>query len=324
MALASDRSAAAWPAELVAFVSSVRVGPVMAVVGADAYVPILAAEGATTPDALLLDEALAAGTTVLREVDEGGDVNRVLVTHLGARPLLLVDGEQIVGAKQNRVFNASFLVAPASHDLPVHVSCVERGRWRYEAARGAAPGSFSGAETTLTGVARSKKLSRTTKSMITGSGYDSDQRAVWADVDDYLERSRVISRTSCYEDGVASRRAHTTAGVTQLTPVPRQLGVALVRRDRLVLMDLFGGPDLYVRGYRKIALGMLADGAEGTADPEAAARAVADALAALGRLEATRCGAPGLGETLAGEGAGLTFAALVHGGAVYHVVVGAA
>jgi hypothetical protein len=321
--------------ELLAFVARLRVGHVVDHAGADAFVPIFAEAAEPAPHAELLDEALAAGTTALRELDEGGDVNRVLVTHHGVEPLLLLDGEQIVGAKQNRVLNATFLVAPGSVDVPVHVSCVERGRWRYEGAadrdgaplssrRGAGDVAFRSAETTLTGVARSKKLRRTTHSMITGGGYDSDQRAVWADVDDYLERSRVMSRTSSFEEGVASRRAATSSAVGKLAPQPGQVGMALVRRGRLVLMDLFGSAELYARGYRKVALGMLADGAEGEVDREGAPLVVAHALGSVTHLDALRCAAPGLGETLAGEGGGLSFAALVHGGALYHVVIGAA
>src|SRR5687768_1685391 len=74
--------------------------------------------------ASLLAEALGHGEAMVTEVGQG-QVNTVRVEHRGLAPLLLLDGEEVIGAKQNRVFNASFLVAPGS-TVEVPVSCVEK------------------------------------------------------------------------------------------------------------------------------------------------------------------------------------------------------
>ena len=42
--------------------------------------------------------------------------------------MLLYDGEELVGAKQNRILNVTVLVG-AGAKLPIPVSCVEQGRW---------------------------------------------------------------------------------------------------------------------------------------------------------------------------------------------------
>ena len=42
--------------------------------------------------------------------------------------VLLYDGEELVGAKQNRILNVSVLVG-AGAKMPIPVSCVEQGRW---------------------------------------------------------------------------------------------------------------------------------------------------------------------------------------------------
>src|SRR5262245_32415074 len=82
------------------------------------------------PEYLTLDEALEQGLARVTEVSEGGSVPELAFENDGARRVLLVDGEELVGARQNRVLNLSILVAPKSK-VVIPVSCVEQGRWRY-------------------------------------------------------------------------------------------------------------------------------------------------------------------------------------------------
>jgi len=46
------------------------------------------------------------------------------------RPILLLDGEELVGAKQNRVLNTTILLREKA-ETNIQVSCVEQGRWSY-------------------------------------------------------------------------------------------------------------------------------------------------------------------------------------------------
>lgn len=46
----------------------------------------------------------------------------------GLDPAFLLDGEELVGAKQNRILNLSILV-PGQTSLEIPVSCVEQSRW---------------------------------------------------------------------------------------------------------------------------------------------------------------------------------------------------
>ena len=51
--------------------------------------------------------------------------------------VLLLDGEELVGAKQNRVLNTSILLKAQSEGV-IPVSCTEHGRWSYMSAEFAA------------------------------------------------------------------------------------------------------------------------------------------------------------------------------------------
>jgi len=79
--------------------------------GALTVIPILAPMQAE-PEWLTLAEA---GDRVrITEVDDEGSVPELRVANLGDLPLLLLDGEQLVGAKQNRILNMTVLVAAQS------------------------------------------------------------------------------------------------------------------------------------------------------------------------------------------------------------------
>src|SRR2546427_144353 len=58
----------------------------------------------------------------------GASVNDLVVSNPTDLPVLLYEGEEVLGAQQNRTFDVSVLV-PAGAKLTVPVSCVEHGRW---------------------------------------------------------------------------------------------------------------------------------------------------------------------------------------------------
>ncbi len=77
-----------------------------------AMVPLLAA-GPNETGYLLLDDVLSSGCARVAEVSESGSVPELKFVNDCDRPVLLLDGEELVGAKQNRILNLSVLA-------PVH------------------------------------------------------------------------------------------------------------------------------------------------------------------------------------------------------------
>ncbi len=73
------------------------------------------------------DEAAARGLTI-SEIGAEGIVGLLAVANPLGEHVLLYEGEELVGAKQNRIVERSLLVmAGSTLKIPVH--CVERGRW---------------------------------------------------------------------------------------------------------------------------------------------------------------------------------------------------
>ena len=77
---------------------------------------------------MTLDEAIGKGLEIA-ETGPDGTVPELTVTNPLDEAVLLYDGEELVGAKQNRILDVSVLVAAGSK-LTIPVSCVEQGRWR--------------------------------------------------------------------------------------------------------------------------------------------------------------------------------------------------
>lgn len=90
--------------------------------------PLIAPEPAIA-DYDLLPDALEAGTLVITEVSEQGTVPELLAINSGPRDVLILDGMQLIGAKQNRTVSRTILLA-AGTKTRIPVSCMEQGRWR--------------------------------------------------------------------------------------------------------------------------------------------------------------------------------------------------
>src|SRR5713101_8287413 len=81
---------------------------------------------------LTLEQAVPLGFHVT-ELDAAGSVPELLAKNPLDHNVLLYDGEELLGAKQNRILNVTVLV-PARSATTIPVSCVEEGRWSTRSA----------------------------------------------------------------------------------------------------------------------------------------------------------------------------------------------
>ena len=75
-----------------------------------------------------LGEALQKGWSEVSE-RPAASVPELVLYNKSNELILVLDGEEIIGGRQNRIANASYLIA-ARAKVTVPVSCVESGRWR--------------------------------------------------------------------------------------------------------------------------------------------------------------------------------------------------
>jgi hypothetical protein len=137
--------------------------------------------------------ALKNNLIEVKEISEGGSVNELLVLNHSGKLVLLMDGDILDGAKQNRVLNTSVLLAPQSK-TKIPVSCVESGRWDYKSS------NFQPTDYVAPANLRANKSMKVSINLESLQGHQSDQREVWDNVAAYSTSLGVSSGTSNLSD----------------------------------------------------------------------------------------------------------------------------
>jgi hypothetical protein len=184
------------------------------------------------PDYAVLDDALASGFFEITEVSEQGSVANLKVVNRGPNPVLIIDGEELVGAKQNRVVNLTILVA-AQSALTIPVSCVEAGRWT---ARSRA---FAAAPRTQYASGRAKRVAQVTESIRERGVHRSDHSGEWADIAALSSRLDTTSPTGAMEAVFDQHAGFIDRCVDACRPVDGQVGTLFSIDGRVVGLDLF-------------------------------------------------------------------------------------
>jgi hypothetical protein len=269
----------------------VRVGDPLACEALTVF-PLFTGEGVGV-DYLLSDEALAGGTVTVEEVSEGGSVPTLVVDNRTDRRVLFLEGEELRGAKQNRVLNTSVLVAAGSK-TSIPVSCVEQGRWHYRSRQFASGGHSS------------PKLRHVLKKSVTesaraGRGHDSDQGSVWNEVGRQMKSLGACSPTGAMSDTMDFHRDRLAEFRERLKYVEGAAGVAAAVGGKVVSVDLFDKPATCRKVWDRLLTGLVMDALEGTAGEPAQPAAVQGVLTALRAATWQPAPAVGVGEEYRAE-----------------------
>lgn len=226
----------------------------------------------------LSDEALADESILVEEISEGGSVPDLLVENKGDVRVLFLEGEELVGAKQNRILNTSILVA-AHSKIKIPVSCVEQGRWGYKSRYFGSSGSHAPSR-----LRRALKAS-VSKSVKKERGYRSDQSEVWKEVASLHAAHGVESGTSAMSDAFETYQDRIATHREKVKYVAGAVGVAVAIGDRVVSVDVFDKPATCEKVWSRLLSGVVFDALEaGKTDKVALVEDVDQLLAAAGEL----------------------------------------
>jgi len=263
-------------------------------------------------------DAQKDGTAEITEVDGGGAVSTLAVKTSSKVPVLMIDGEILVGLKQNRVLNTTIMVPPKTK-LKVPVACVEAGRWRH------ATSTARRADYALSPKIRAMKRHSVTLSARAFGKFAADQRAVWDEVAGSLGDLGVDSETLAYSDIEKQRRPEIEDRLSQLQPEPGQSGVLALIGGEPVAFDLFDRPSTLAVMWQGLIGSYIAESLVPSASNEPIdVKAALEWIRGAGAGEATQHRAVGLGESVSITGPKHDTSALVVDGVAVHIASGPA
>jgi hypothetical protein len=251
----------------------------------------------TGPAYLTGPEAFETGVIRMSELDPP-EVASLAITNLGSVPILLVEGEMLVGGDQNRTMNVTVLCAPQVRTV-VPVSCVEAGRWgkgrMVSASSKHAPGSL-----------RAAKTAHLEPRSANASSRRSDQGIIWDEVARQSMAHDIFSATSALDDVQLEIEERLAPELEKIRTVPGQIGVICAIGERVVGLDLFDKPSTLERYLRGIVAGHALD-APGRPSHADSIRAIEHFLAQIDGTVRDSGRGVGLGEEilLRGEVAGI-------------------
>ncbi len=265
---------------------------------------------APRPHFVTLRQALNEGLVTVTEVSESGSVPDLRLVNNGDRRVLVLDGEELRGAKQNRVLNTSILVCGHS-TLVVPVSCTEAGRWSY------ASREFAESEIVAERQVRRAMRETTHAALAAGAGHRTDQGRVWREVDAVHARQQTRSATHAMRDSYELKKRDLDEVVAAFPLSDHQKGVLVLHGGRVVGLDYVSRSRQYADLHDKLLRSYAFEALVRNGEP--GDRVVAEAfLGRIAGLGGRRFKSPGLGWDVRFQGAGVLGSALVYRGSAVH------
>ena len=275
------------------------------VVGPLAVFPLFGPEARL--DYLAFSAAVARGV-VVHELSRAASVNDLSVTNPLDVGVLLYDGEEVLGAQQNRTFDVSVLV-PAQSKLDVPVSCVEHGRWdgsRHGEALAPAP---QAAYPEL----RRLKAARVRERAAAGLEARAAQGEIWSEVAHKHVRMGTESDTGAMHDVFEQRREQLGQMRAGIGSHDGQVGMLAAVGGRLTVLDHASRPEVFASLQEPLIQGYALDALEVTASEPPSAEEAGAFVAQVFEQRLFESDGIGLGRAGRFEGEGVAGAALLHG-----------
>lgn len=259
-----------------------------------------------------LAEGIAEGWVQVSE-RPAASVPELVLVNRGEVAVLVLDGEEIVGGRQNRIVNASFLVG-AGKEVLLPVSCVEHGRWHDVSAH------FVAGEAMPLSLKFEKHAQVRASLRVTGRA-TADQGAIWESVARREAELGSRSATGAMHD-IYQSRDEGVGAYERAFPYPDgALGLVVAIGGRMAGGDLFDRPAtaraLWGKLLRSYALDALSREAGAPVAPGRAERLLGRLRGAGGEVFPSLA----LGQDVRLEGDGAVGAALVHEGVAVHTSI---
>ena len=222
-----------------------------------AVCPQLASDLAGFPVVLLTD-ALAEEPLRITEVGSGS-VPDLLASNAGDTDVLILDGEQLIGAKQNRITNRTILLE-ARTETQIPVSCMEQGRWHFETDR------FRPRPKPRHAPSAVRRKAREVETVFAAAPdragvhvLQAAQMNVWGAVADFGYSLGVHSDTGAMDEIYDRHAENLEDWIARFPCAEGQVGLLALLGGRPLGVDVVGSPEIYARLHERILGGYCMD-----------------------------------------------------------------
>jgi len=204
---------------------------------------------------MLLEESIETGKVVITELTDGGSVPELKVLNGLEKDVLILDGEALEGAKQNRIVNTTIIIGKGK-EVVIPVSCVEQGRWSYRTRH------FSSSASHLYADLRKKKARSVHRNLKMSGSYASDQSEIWQNIRAKHASFSVHSETDSMNDIYTSYDEQMKQYETAFKPVDGQIGLVSMVNDKIAGLDILGVSSVFPKIYAKLLKSYVLDALE--------------------------------------------------------------
>jgi hypothetical protein len=210
------------------------------------------------------------GVRVL-ERDGRASVNELVIQNPTDLAVLLYEGEEVLGAQQNRIFDVSVLVAAGSK-VEVPVSCVEAGRWDSSRHTDELSPSRQAAYLKLRHTKAKSKSRRVHEHLAAVAEARADQGTIWAGVESKAAYHGTRSPTGAMHDIYESERTKLEEMRRAIRLHDGQAGAIVAIGGRLLVLDYVSRPEVFAVLHGPLVQGYALDALEADATDCAFAR----------------------------------------------------
>ncbi|MFA6290680.1 MAG: HIRAN domain-containing protein [Victivallales bacterium] len=199
-------------------------------------------------------DALDRELLKVQEVSESGAVSTLTATNRGEKPVFIISGQGLKGAKQDRIVNISIII-DIKTSINVPVSCVEAHRWNYSKDNVFRKSNVAAPKVRFS-------LHRSVNENVKAhKNYCSNQGEIWDTVDKVAEGTGVKSATACLNDVYDKYEKRLKDFSDKIKYPDKACGLAVFNGPKLVSLDYFGYPELMKSSWndivRSVALGAM-------------------------------------------------------------------
>jgi hypothetical protein len=259
----------------------------------------------------LLKDAVAKKTLYIAEL-ESASISTLMARNTGTLPALIVNGQELVGGKQNRIINSTVLVPPGTTALPV--SCVEQDRW-------GAPQSGFAPHDALYPALRAETVMQVAASLRLSGTHTSDQGAIWSSIHHRQADEAILSPTGAMADLYGGKRDD-LAVFERAIPYPDgAVGMVTAVGGRITGLELFDAPTTMAALWRMFVRAAALDAIRAPAAPGVAKERAIRMTHRIREAHMETFRSPGIGHDVRFTGGGIAGAALVCQGVILHTTL---